>query len=184
MGDVTGARPALRLRPLTPADEDEARTAHQELVTEDFSFLLGLEADEPWSLYLARLEDMPRGVGLPAGWVPGTFLVAEVGGQIVGRVSVRHVLNAFLAELGGHIGYAVRPGFRRRGYATEILHQSLDVAKSVGIDRVLVTCDTDNAASAAVIERCGGVFENVAPGRDGSASKRRYWIAVDAEKSD
>jgi predicted acetyltransferase len=71
--------------------------------------------------------------------VPATFLVAEAEGQIVGRVSIRHELNACLAEVGGHIGYGVRPGFRRRGYATAIMRQSLAVASSIGLERVLVT---------------------------------------------
>ena len=64
------------------------------------------------------------------------------------------------AHEGGHIGYAVRPAHRRRGYATEILRQSLIVARAVGVDGVLVTCDDDNVGSAAVIERCGGVLES------------------------
>jgi predicted acetyltransferase len=40
-----------------------------------------------------------------------------------------------------------------------------------------VTCDDDNLASATVIERCGGVLENIVPD-DGRAPKRRYWIMV------
>ena len=32
--------------------------------------------------------------------MPVTFLVAEAEGQIVGRVSIRHALNAHLAEVG------------------------------------------------------------------------------------
>jgi predicted acetyltransferase len=49
--------------------------------------------------------------------VSSTFLLAEVDGDIVGRVSIRHELNAYLPSVGGHIGYAVRPAYRRRGYA-------------------------------------------------------------------
>jgi predicted acetyltransferase len=109
-----------------------------------------------------------------------TFLVAEAEGQIVGRVSIRHALNAHLAEVGGHIGYGVRPGFRRRGYATAILGQSLAVASSIGLERVLVTCDDDNVGSANVIQNCGGVLENVVAGRDGSVPKRRYWVEIGA----
>jgi len=71
--------------------------------------------------------------------VPATFLLARVGGDLVGRVSIRHELNDFLAEFGGHIGYAVRPQFRRRGHATEILRQALVVARGEGVERVLVT---------------------------------------------
>jgi predicted acetyltransferase len=52
---------------------------------------------------------------MSADRVPSTFLVAEVGGALVARTSIRHELNEHLAALGGHIGYGVRPGHRRRG---------------------------------------------------------------------
>jgi predicted acetyltransferase len=175
--DIEGDRP-LRLRPLRVTDEKQARQAHAELAREGFSFLLDVRDGEPWPAYLHRLQ---RGVDVPAGWVPATFLIAEAEGQLVGRVSVRHELNAFLAEFGGHIGYAVRPAYRRRAYATGILREAVVLATSVGIERVLVTCDVDNVASAKVIVRCGGVLENVASGHDGSPAKRRYWIRCAAD---
>jgi predicted acetyltransferase len=168
----------MLLRPLGVADEKQALQAHEELERDGFDFLLGLEQGAPWPAYCGRLESQRLGVDLPEGWVPATFLVAEAEGQIVGRVSIRHALSAYLAEVGGHIGYGVRPGFRRRGYATAILGQSLAVASSIGLDRVLVTCDDDNEGSANVIENCGGVLENVVAGRDGSVPKRRYWVEI------
>ena len=45
-------------------------------------------------------------------------------------------------------------------------------------DRVLVTCDDGNAASAAVIEHAGGVLEDIRPGPDDGEATRRYWIAL------
>ncbi len=107
--------------------------------------------------------------------MPATFLLARVGGDLVGRVSIRHELNDFLAEFGGHIGYAVRPQFRRRGHATEILRQALVVARGEGVERVLVTCDDGNSASQHVIERCGGALED-ARLTDNGKRTRRYWI--------
>jgi predicted acetyltransferase len=108
--------------------------------------------------------------------VPATFLIVEVDGQLVGRTSIRHSLNPYLECWGGHIGYAVRPAFRRHGYATEILRQSLDVARSLGLRRALVVCANTNVRSAHIIERCGGEFENIVPGPEGEGPKRRYWI--------
>lgn len=122
------------------------------------------------------LADSRAGVNLPERLVPSTFLVADVDGQIVGRVSIRHRLNEFLRVEGGHIGYCVLPDFRRRGYATEILRQALIVARSIGIDRVLVTCDDDNAASIKVIEANGGKLDSVQPATDLTSAHRRYWI--------
>lgn len=164
----------LRLRPFRLEDERAARAAHEAMKADNFPFLLDYVPNEPWSVYLERREANRRGEQLGGRLVPSTFLAASVGGTLVGRISIRHELNNWLATYGGHIGYAVVPGMRRRGYATEILRQGLVVARAIGIDEVLVTCDVDNTASAGVIERCGGEFESLASG-DG-APKRRYWF--------
>jgi len=103
------------------------------------------------------------------------MLAAVVSGEVVGRLSVRHTLNDFLAREGGHLGFAVRPQHRRHGYATEILRQGLIVARSLGVDRALVTCDEDNIGSTTVIERCGGVFDSIRV-TDAGKPIRRYWI--------
>jgi len=165
----------LRLRPLRLDDEREATAAHAELAPEHFSFLLSREDAPDWPGYLAALERMRRGEDVPEGMVPATFLVAEVDGVIVGRTSIRHELNGWLERIGGHIGYGVRPAHRRRGYATEILRQSLVVVRALGVERALVTCDEGNLGSARTIERCGGVLENVV-GDDAGVPNRRYWI--------
>lgn len=165
----------LQLRPMTDADRHEALRAHEELGTEGFEFLLDLRDGERWEEHVRRHEEYRHGISLPEGYVPATFLVAEVAGELVGRSSIRHELNDYLREVGGHIGYGVRPAFRRRGHATEILRQSLEVLRELGVERALVTCDDDNTGSATVIERCGGRLENVVP-VVGGAPKRRYWI--------
>ena len=101
-------------------------------------------------------------------------MLAELDGVIVGRSSIRFELNEFLLTQGGHIGYAVRPGHRRLGYATEILRQSLVVARAGGVQQILVTCDDDNVGSAKAIEANGGLLENIVD-IDG-VPMRRYWI--------
>lgn len=158
-------------------DEDAFRAAHKEMVAEGFhNFALGLEPGMSWGDYLQALANRRAGIDLPDGIVPETFLVAEVDGVIVGRTSVRHRLNDFLLREGGHIGYAVLAEHRRRGYATQILRQSLVVARAIGIDRVLVTCDDDNLGSRAVIEACGGRLDSDTGDAPGTSAKRRYWI--------
>lgn len=111
----------------------------------------------------------------PDGWVPATQYVLLSGeGRILGMIDLRRRCNAYLAEIGGHIGYSVRPSERRKGYAVRMLQLVLDEAKRIGLNRVLVTCDADNEASRRTIERCGGVFERMT--QDDGAPIRRYWI--------
>ncbi len=167
--------PGLRLRPLRPADEGPFRAAHEQLAAE-YPFGLGYTPGMPWRAYLRALAGQRAGLNLPQDHVPSTFLVADVAGEIVGRVSIRHQLNGKLRQEGGHIGYCVLRQHRRRGYATEMLRQSLIIARAEGVERVLVTCDDDNFGSAAVIEACGGELDTVAllPGR--TVPIRRYWI--------
>lgn len=111
-------------------------------------------------------EETPR----PRSFVPSTHLWYVDGEQFLGRLSIRHRLNAWLHDYGGHVGYDVRPSARRRGYATLMLRESLPWAARLGIDPALVTCDTTNDASRKVIEAAGGVFENEFDG------KLRYWV--------
>ena len=166
----------LRLRPLRPSDEAAALAAHRALEVDRFTFLLHYSEGEAWDGYLERLDGLRTDAHVPEGLVPDTFLAACVGEEIVGRVSVRHRLNDWLALYGGHIGYGVVPPHRRKGYATEMLRQALVVARAAGIDDVLLVCDQSNVGSARVIEACGGKFEQAIPGPDGREPQRRYWI--------
>src|SRR3954454_18215216 len=148
-GDPVEGDETLVLRAPRPSDEPVAREAQSALAAEGFDF--GLRPDtEPWLAYLDRLQREHRGADLPPGRVPPTYLYGEVDGRVVGRTSIRHTLTDTLRADGGHIGYAVLPAERPRGYATAILRRSLEVARDLGIGRVLVTCREDNAGSLAV----------------------------------
>lgn len=107
---------------------------------------------------------------LPPGQVPSTRLWWTRGEEYLGRLDVRHHLTPALTEVGGHIGYAVRPGARRQGHATAMLEEALVVARAMGLERVLVTCDADNTGSRRVITANGGELE------DQRGRKLRFWI--------
>jgi predicted acetyltransferase len=107
---------------------------------------------------------------LPEDKVHCTYFWITDGGEFVGYLALRHALTPWLFEEGGHIGYSVRPSRRREGHAVRALVLALAESAALGLDRVLVTCDEDNDGSRRVIERAGGVMEDVRQG------KRRYWI--------
>jgi predicted acetyltransferase len=98
------------------------------------------------------------------------YWITDESETVVGFLALRHELNAWLLEEGGHIGYSVRPSRRLEGHATRALALAVRRAAELGIDKALVTCDEDNVASARTIEHNGGVYEDTRNG------KRRYWI--------
>ena len=112
------------------------------------------------------LLETPR----PDWHVPCTTLWWVDGEDYLGRIAIRHTLNDFLLDVGGHIGYDVRPTRRREGHATAMLRGALPWARDLGIDPALVTCDEDNVGSVRVIEAAGGVLEDV------RGIKCRYWV--------
>lgn len=121
-------------------------------------------------LLAQSLEEAPR----REGFVPATVLWWIDGHEFLGRLSLRHRLTAHLVEWGGHIGYDIRASARRRGHATAMLRAALPIARDMGIDAVLITCDGDNIASRRVIEKNGGVFE------DQRGKKLRFWVPTAA----
>jgi predicted acetyltransferase len=127
-------------------------------------------AFDEYTRYLAgqAREDAPR----RPGHVPSTSLWWVQGEEYLGRLAIRHRLTPRLLELGGHIGYDVKPSARRRGHATAMLAAARPVARALGIDPALVTCDQANLASRRVIEANGGVLE------DQRGSELRFWLAT------
>ena len=105
-----------------------------------------------------------------ADWVPCSFFWIVDGEEVVGTLALRHELNDWLLEEGGHIGYSIRPSRRRQGHASRALALGVGEAGARGLERVLVTCDEDNDASRGTIEAGAGVYE------DSRNGKRRYWI--------
>lgn len=131
-----------------------------------------------------RLRYADPGAALPEGKVRCTFFwvldgaTAGADGEVIGFLAVRHALNDFLLEQGGHIGYSIRPAARGRGHAGRALRLGLAHAAGLGLDRVLLTCDPDNEPSRRTIVAAGGVYE------DTRAGSQRYWIDLSGAAGD
>ncbi|WP_092547458.1 GNAT family N-acetyltransferase [Actinoplanes derwentensis] len=140
----------------------------------------GDDVDSPagFAEWVARLrraadESLPPEPGLvhAAYW-----WIVDGEARILGSISLRYVLNDFLLQGAGHIGYSVRPSARGRGVASWALDEVLGAARRRSLGAVLITCDVDNAVSARVSEKHGGTLEDV---RDTTLGlKSRYWITL------
>lgn len=109
--------------------------------------------------------------GVQIRWdVPSTIYWYVSEEHYLGTLVLRHRLTDELAEVGGHIGYHVVAPWQRQGHATKMLTAGLAEARSLGIERVLLTCAADNEPSRRVILANGGIYEDRRRGED------RFWI--------
>ena len=105
-----------------------------------------------------------------------TYFLVKDENYIIGAINIRHELNESLRNIGGHIGYGIRPTERRKGYARELLKMGLEESKKMGLKEVLVTCDKKNIGSSRTIISNGGVLENEVEGKE--RTTQRYWIKL------
>lgn len=139
-----------------------------------------LQVQKDFAAYARRLENESHGINLAPGHVAqSTHWLQDAAGNLLGEIRLRHTLTPLLAREGGHIGYDIRPSMRRHGYGTAQLALLLPIARERGLDHVLVTCKCDNIASARIIEKNGGIFENeVLSWRHSDTWFCRYWITL------
>ena len=132
--------------------------------------------NQSFKKFVIQLIDFSRGKNLPNGYVPATMYWLIDNDEVIGRVQIRHVLNDYLLNYGGHIGYYIKPSKRRMGYGRKILKLSLIEAKKIGLKKVLLTCDEGNIGSQKIIESCGGVLKNIIKQTSDKPLTRRYWL--------
>jgi predicted acetyltransferase len=116
------------------------------------------------------LEQQTEQYARKTGRVPETTLWWVRGDEYLGSISIRHRLTERLRDWGGHIGYDVRPSARRQGHGTAMLAAALPVARALGIDPALLTCEETNTGSRKIIESNGGILE------DQRGSRLRFWV--------
>ena len=124
------------------------------------------EIERDAETFLASLEDL-EAKGAPVKQLDGSTRPRLPGfrrwmwdGEFCGSIGFRwqpgttdlpeHVL--------GHVGYAVVPWKRGRGYATRALQLLLPEIAAFGLDHIQVTTDEDNFASQRILEKCGAVL--------------------------
>ena|ERR1017187_7522507 len=161
----------MLLRRLLASDEQAFLTAYKEWETPELAKRWFSCWEPPMSFgdLRTKLLNDNKGINLPDGFVPSSTMYAFtsnaihsdsviVDSVIVGRLSIRHKLTDALQIFGGHIGYAVAPKYRHKGYASSMLEQALPICTWLGIKEALFTIDKLNYASIAVVKKCGGML--------------------------
>lgn len=113
-------------------------------------------------------------------WVPAAIylIIRKDDNRLVGIFNLRYILNDFLLNIGGHIGYSIRKSERRKGYAKEALRMCLSICKNKNINNVLITCLKSNEASRRTILSCGGVYDNEVYFDEDKEYIERYWFKL------
>lgn len=155
---------SIELRKLTADDGRDVYDFLQTLPRDENGFINGAAGltFEEFRHWCAKCAESAEKTEIEDGWkVPQTTYWLYADSKPVGMGKLRHFLTDGLQMSGGHVGYAIAPDARNRGFGKQLLKGMLREAKRKGIDRVLVTVHNDNIASIRVALGCGGVIEQI-----------------------
>lgn len=107
------------------------------------------------------------------------LLIRKKDNKIIGTINIRWNLSEEMKKFAGNIGYAIRPTERRKGYNKINLYLGLIEAKKVGLDRVMLDCETKNLASSKTMEALGGKLERTEIDPSDGILTSVYWIEID-----
>lgn len=152
---ITLTRPNIELK-------NKALDFKQEFLDNDEKIINGSELLDQMDDYDKWLKSVTENTSLetvnPNWVVTDTFFAIDEKGEIVGIIDFRHTLNDFLTDF-GNSGYSVRPSERRKGYATEMLRQVIEVAKECGLSEIHLSVERTNEPSIKTIKKNGGIYE-------------------------
>lgn len=163
----------VELKQLAVNDGMDVYDLLQRLPADENGFMnpMAGRSEEEFRAWLVRQAANALKTEIEDGYrVPQAIFWLYADGRPVGMGKLRYFLTDALRLSGGHIGYAIAPGERGKGYGKLLLQGLLAEAAKRGIDRALVTVHNDNEASIRVALACGGVVE------DHDEVRCRIWI--------
>ncbi len=129
---------------------------------------------DEWLDYCVHIAKAPP---LSEYFLPQTnYWIANKSGFAVGLVRLRVQLNDALLNKGGHVGYYVAPAFRNQGYGKGALKLALGKLRAKGVRRALVTVESHNTVSLAIVLALGGIQEDERIDKETGEKYRRFWL--------
>lgn len=121
----------------------------------------GVSREEFEQKVLKQMIDYSKGLSLPEGFVPETFLFLWRDDEIVGQFRIRHYLCDSLRDGAGHIGYFIGREYRGQGYGKEGLRLTLEKARDIiPEEEIYLRVDKHNKPSLHVMLNNGGVIHH------------------------
>lgn len=148
----------LRLEEIAPQHRDAYLAAAKEFYEQphpDANLYYEL-AQRDFSQVIRLYRDRARGINLPPGVAKENKYVLVDNGTIIGRGAIRPDPTESELQTYGHIGYAIRPSYRGRGYGSAALRVLLEKSHALGITNPILVCKPHNQASIRIIEKNGG----------------------------
>lgn len=170
----------LVIREFTYSDKEQLLDMVNEINSYDGNFegLNNIGRIEDYDEFLSKLEDNKYQERIKPEYSPQTTFGVFIDDRLIGGFNLRHILKGNLINHGGHIGYLIRPSERKKGYGTQLLKCALNEAKKLGIEKVLISCRTENVASERVILNNNGIYENDFYEEETGKTFKRYWIEL------
>lgn len=116
----------------------------------------GVSYEEYMDKVLPALISYEHPVNMPDWFVPETYYYLWDEGCLVGEFRIRHYLTEALRNGAGHIGYSIRKDLRGKGYGTQGLRMTLEIARGiVPEEEIYLRVNKDNIASRKVMLKNG-----------------------------
>lgn len=173
----------LYLKEPTIQDKDEVINMCNELDTcgDEYPFegayKLKYLLDMTYEEWLKKLEEDKTIEDTNPNWSNATsYILVDDNNHACGFIQLRYSLKGNLINIGGNIGYAIRPSERKKGYATKQLGLALEKANEYGLEKVLITCRDNNIGSKKTIEKYMGEEIEPVPSNYPNIMELRYWV--------
>ncbi len=140
---------------------------------------LKYHTEEFFNDMLKRVDEVEKGINLDGYTSSTTYWLYDTDNdKIIGASNLRHFLNDEGTKYWGHIGYGIRPTERRKGYGTLILNLTLDKAKDMNMNRVMLGAYEGNISSWKTMEKCNGKFEKIIYEEETGLPIKKYYIDI------